>query len=154
MKTQPKTTVTCRHRRGFTLIEVVVVLILLGILAAFAVKYYIDLTEVARERALSAAIAELNGRESLTWSLLAIENGGPVDDEDVFAAMDFDLGPDFQWDGPVNPLIPNPFNPTQDGGALWFQGVPVNHPDSGDFGLHRRQSGPEGPARWSIVAVP
>lgn len=56
-----------KRKSGFTLIEVIAVLVLLGILAAIAVPKYIDMADNARNRAIDAGVAEMNGREALTW---------------------------------------------------------------------------------------
>lgn len=48
-----------QHKSGFTLIEIVMVLVLLGILTAVAVPKYFDLAEDARTRAFQANIAIL-----------------------------------------------------------------------------------------------
>lgn len=53
---------------GFTLIEVIAVLILLGVLAAFAVSRYVGIEASARQSAIEAAMAEFNGREALLWT--------------------------------------------------------------------------------------
>ena len=49
-------------QKGFTLIEIVMVLVLLGILAAVAVPKYFDLQKEAEERAMATVEAEIRAR--------------------------------------------------------------------------------------------
>lgn len=50
------------NKRGFTLIEIVMVLVLLGILAAVAVPKYFDLKSKAEEQTAKAVVAECQSR--------------------------------------------------------------------------------------------
>jgi prepilin-type N-terminal cleavage/methylation domain-containing protein len=50
---------------GFTMIEIIAVLVILGILAAVAVPKYFDLQGKARDRAMRAALAEAAGRVTM-----------------------------------------------------------------------------------------
>ena len=52
------------NQKGFTLIEIIAVLVILGILAAVAIPRFMDLTDVASNKAALQAVAEGKSRMS------------------------------------------------------------------------------------------
>lgn len=102
-------------QNGFTLIEIMAVLVIIGILLSVAMKKYTNITIVANLRALDAGITELNSRETMTWTNQMFATLAKIDDNAVWAAMNTNLGTDYSWNAA----------PTIAGGTLSFDGQPV-----------------------------
>ena len=80
-----------KNEKGFTLVEVIAVLVILGILAAVAVPKFFDMQATARTKALQGAVGELNGQVALAFAQNAL-NGGTAGDYEGFTGY---IGPDF-----------------------------------------------------------
>lgn len=82
---------------GFTLIELIAVIAIFGILASLALPRFADLSASAGKQVLVSSVADLNGRESLTWCKIKLTTTGWVDDNGVFSEMNTNLGAEYKW---------------------------------------------------------
>jgi prepilin-type N-terminal cleavage/methylation domain-containing protein len=104
-----------QDQKGFTLIELISVMVIMSVVASVSVKRLDLLSDTATDRALQDGVKELNVRESLTWTNIKLSDDGWINDGDVLSAMDTDLGADFVWTA----------GPAASGGTLRFRTTTV-----------------------------
>ena len=63
-----RVTSTIRDQRGFTLIEIIMVIVLLGIIAAIAIPKYIDLREDAADATASGVVGAIVSSASIGYA--------------------------------------------------------------------------------------
>jgi prepilin-type N-terminal cleavage/methylation domain-containing protein len=123
----------CLNQKGFTLIELISVMIIMGVVASVSIQKFDIVSDTAGERALHLGVKELNIRESLTWSNVKISGDGYSNDEDLWSLIepDLDLGGKYRWD-------PGP--DISAGGTLHF--------DSNFIALNRQPSTTTSAGKW------
>ncbi len=101
-------------QRGFTLIEMMAMLVIVGVITSVFIKKYVVIEDSANLKAIGAGIAELNTRETLTWTNHMFSTGGYQNDTAVWTTMasDTDLGEAYSWST----------GPADTGGSLVFAG--------------------------------
>lgn len=101
---------TRTHQSGFTLVEIVAVLVIMGILAAVAVPKFFDLQVRARQKAVNSALSELKVRinHHFASQLLDGRTAGQITYN--AGSIDTNLGEDFlvsTWNVTTNHISAN-----------------------------------------------
>ena len=99
-----------RNQSGFTLLEMMSILVILGVVFSVTIHKFTSLSDTAYQKAIESAIQELNIRETLTWYDFKISTAGWKNDPDVFKVLDTKLGEGFHWNPAASEL----------GGSLHF----------------------------------
>lgn len=129
-----------KNQKGFTLIEMVIVLILVGILASFAMAKTFSMADAAGIKAYVAAADELNAREKQLWGIEKMQ--GTWSDATIWTALK---------EGGASPPL---------GAAYVWQGAPeannantIQFKDSTNAQLRRTPSTTNSPATWQAETI-
>ena len=119
------------NRKGFTLIELMSVLVIMGVMFSIAIKKYDLLSDSASMTAIKIGVRELNIRETLVWTQMKLSYTDWTSDADVYNVVDKNLGQGYIW---------NP-GPNVDGGTLYYK--------SQSIVLARNESKRNGVGSWN-----
>jgi len=125
---------SCRwanNQKGFTLIELISVMIIMGVMVSVVIQKLDLLSDNASIAALQTAVRDLKSRESVTWFKIKLSDIGYTNDVDVYNSVDKTMGQGFSW---------NP-GPDISGGRLHFKSESID--------LSRVSSTPTSPGSWN-----
>ncbi len=126
-----------KNQKGFTLIELVIIIILIGVLAAVAVPRYVDLRENAVMASAQATLDSGRAAVMLNFSDQVLNNGSYVDIFPDQAAVGY-LGlasdiPNLEGNMQSTPSYPpnGPYDDPSGFGFQWYQTVEGNDTSEG-----------------------
>ena len=125
MKTKFNATASAPAKRAFTLIEIMVVVVILGILAATIIPQFIGTTKEAKVSAAKSNVAEL---ESALERFYIHLDRHPTSEEGLKALLEAPSGEEKKWHGPyIKMLRADPW-----GHPYQYRSPGVHHPTSFD----------------------
>ena len=99
------------NRKGFTLVELMAVLVIMSVFLSVTIKKFDLLSDSASITAIKEGVRELNTQETLVWTQMKLSDTDWTSDLDVFDSVDKNLGQGYRW---------NP-GPNIGGGTLYFR---------------------------------
>ncbi len=103
------------NSKGFTLLELMAVLVIMGVMFSVAIKKFDLLSDTASITAIKTGVRELNTQETMAWTQMKLSDIGWTSDADVYNAIGKNLGQGYRW---------NP-GPTISGGTLHYKSQSV-----------------------------
>ncbi len=116
------------NQKGFTLVEILAVLVILGVIVGMAIMKFVSIDANAERQGINMAIVDLNGQEMKFWTEGKFNDGWT--DQEIFGKVDYQIQ-GYTW------ITINP-----SGGELKFGKTTEQ--------LTRNPSTSQGPARWSL----
>jgi len=118
-----------KNQEGFTLVEIMCVIVILAILVAIGIPTVMKLNKNAESVGINMTIIDLNGREMKCWTSTKLDTGW-IDDQKVFDSCNYEIE-SYTW----KTLVPT-------GGQIAFKETTVT--------FVRKLSAMNEPATWSI----
>jgi prepilin-type N-terminal cleavage/methylation domain-containing protein len=89
-------------QRGFTLVEIICVLVITSVISAVAFSKILQADEGAQQIGIHHGVGEMNVRETVTWAVAKV-NTDVIDDNLIWSQLDKKLGNEYSWDSGPNP---------------------------------------------------